>query len=195
MSDKNWIVKAFHTGGPYQKDADKLQASCEKFGIPIDIEVIRSRGSWNSNTHHKPQSILNAMLEHQDIDYIIHVDVDSWFMQYPALFDTLDCDIGAFYFGTRKTWCSGIVIVRNSIKASVIIKWWIRDLRANPKQHGDQVALGNLLNKNGRDLDIQKIPAGYLQGLSKHIPEGEGVIAHDGARKRYVGTKIFTDPK
>lgn len=195
MSDKNWIVKAFHTGGPYEKDADKLKASADKLGIPIDIEIIKSRGSWNANTHYKPQSIIEAMLSHPNIDYIIHVDADAWFMQYPALFDKLDCDISVFYWGTGMTWCSGTVVVRNSIKMSTFMKLWDRDLRANPKQHGDQAALGNLLNKNGIALNIQKLPAGYLQGLAPNVKKGMGVIAHDGARKRHAKDGIYSEPK
>ena len=190
---KPWIVKAFHTGGPYSKDATKLRDSAERFDVPIDIEVIQSCGSWNANTHYKAQSVLRAMADHPDKQYIIHVDVDAWFMQYPALFDDLDCDLGAFYWGGGGTWCSGTIIIRNTSAVKALIKEWKAALRINPRQHGDQVALGRLLDKS--DLNILRIPAGYIQGLSYIVPEGEGVIAHDGARKRYVGTRIFTDPK
>ena len=193
MSIKNWIVKAFHTEGPYQKDADKLQASADKFGIPIDIEMIVSKGSWNSNTHYKPLSIMNAMLEHKRKN-IIHVDVDAWFMQYPTLFDTFDSDLGAFYWGGGGTWCSGTVIVRNCNTMIDFMIEWNELLKQAPKQHGDQVAMGKLIAASTK-LDIVTIPAGYLQGLSKHLKPGEGVIAHDGARKRYVGNAIYTDPK
>ena len=193
MSEKNWIVKAFHTGGPYQKDADKLQASADKFGIPIDIEVIESRGSWNSNTHYKPLSIMNAMLEHKRKN-IIHIDVDAWFLQYPTFFDMFDSDLGAFYWGGGGTWCSGTVIVRNCNYMIDFMAKWDNILRKNPKQHGDQVAMGKVIVAS-TELDIVKIPAGYIQGLAPNLKKGEGVIAHDGARKRYVGTRIYTDPK
>jgi len=193
MSGKNWIVKAFHTGGPYQKDADKLLVSAEKFDIPIDIEVIKSTGSWNSNTHHKPLSIMNAMLEHK-CKNIIHIDVDTWFMQYPEYFDTFDSDLGAFYWGGGGTWCSGTVIVRNCNAMIDFMTAWDAALRESPKQHGDQVAMGKLIVAS-TELDIVKIPAGYINGLAPNLKEGEGVIAHDGARKRYVGTKIYSDPK
>jgi len=77
---------------------------------------------------------------------------------------------------------------------------WDAALRVDPKQRGDQVAMGKLLEGPGSlaaplKLNVVKIPAGYLQGLSKHVPRAEGVIAHDGARKRHVGTKIYTEPK
>jgi len=193
MSGKNWIVKAFHTGGPYQIYADKLLASARKFDVPIDIEIIKSTGSWNSNTHYKPLSILNAMLDHKRKN-IIYIDVDAWFMQYPVLFDTFDSDLGAFYWGNGGTWCSGTVIVRNCNYMIDFMTEWDEALRANPKQHGDQVAMGKLIIAS-TELDIVKIPAGYIQGLAPNLKPGEGVIAHDGARKHIVGTRIYTDPK
>lgn len=200
MSEKNWIVKAFHTGGPYQKDADKLKASAKKFDIPIDIELIKSRGCWNANTHYKPRSIIEAMLNHPHINYIIHMDVDTWFMQYPTLFDELDCDIGVYYWNNLKTWCSGTVIARNCSATVKFLEAWEAALRTNPRQHGDQVAMGRLLEGpaslvTSLKLNMVKIPAGYLQGLAPNVREGEGVIAHDGARKRYIGTDIYSDPK
>ncbi len=201
MSDKNWIVKAFHTGGPYQKDADKLRASAVEFDIPIDIEVIESQGNWNLNTHYKPMSILEAMNKHGVSKNIWHVDIDTWFLQYPSMFDEdNDWDIAAFYFSSRKTWCSGTVFCRNTYPVRELLYDWRTELVSDEKQHGDQVALGELLDQASqvkylRPLKIGKIPAGYLQGLSKNLKEGEGVIAHDGARKRYVGTAIYTEPK
>lgn len=195
MSEINWIVKAFHTGGPYEKDAAKLAASAKKFGIPLDIEVIESRGSWNANTHYKPTSILFAMREHSDKN-IWHVDIDSWFMQYPALFDEdNNWDVAAFYWGNKKTWCSGTVFCRNKPVVHEFLHNWIAELHDHPKQHGDQVAMGKTLDGLDNLLRVGEIPAGYLQGLSPHVTKGEGVVAHDGARKRYVGTKIYSDPK
>lgn len=195
MSDKSWIVKAFHTGGPYEKDAEKLRASAEKFGVPIDIEVIESRGSWNANTHYKPQSILNAMRAHPNKN-IWHVDADSWFMQYPELFDSvLDYHIGAFYHGNKKTWCSGTVYCCKINAVKNFLLDWQNGLLKNPKQHGDQVAMGKVLDCLKAPLIVGEIPASYIQGLSLHLKKGEGVIAHDGARKRYVGTDIYSDPK
>jgi len=194
MSNKTWIVKAFHTGGPYQKDADKLQVSAKKFDIPIDIEVIRSFGSWNQNTHYKPQSILNAMKKYPSKN-IWHVDADSWFMRYPALFDMpIDYPIGAFYFGTWKTWCSGTVYFENSDVSKQVLLEWIDELAKDLKQRGDQVAMGRVFDRL-ENIIVGEIPAGYIQGLSPHLSKDEGVIAHDGARKRYVGTRIYTEPK
>jgi len=192
---KSWIVKAFHTGGPYEKDAEKLRASARKFGVPIDIEVIDSQGSWNANTHYKPQSILNALREHPEKN-VWHVDVDSWFMQYPTLFDSeLDYDIGAFYWGTGQTWCSGTVYCCNEQAVKEFLFKWQKELLKNPKQHGDQVAMGRVLDRVKPPLRIGFIPPGYIQGLAPNLKEGEGVIAHDGARKRYVGTDIYSEPK
>lgn len=192
---KSWIVKAFHTGGPYEKDAEKLRASAEKFGIPLDIRIIKSRGSWNANTHYKPQSILNAMRDHPNKN-IWHVDVDAWFMRYPNLFDSaIDYHIGAFYHGNMKTWCSGTVYCCNINGVEEFLLDWKKELLKNPKQHGDQVAMGRVLDRLKAPLIVGKIPAGYIQGLSKHLEQGEGVIAHDGARKRYVGTDIYSEPK
>ena len=196
---KNWIVKAFHTGGPYQKDADNLQASAKKFGIPIDIEVIESRGNWNLNTHYKPRSILNAMEKH-DATHIIHIDADTWFMQYPALFDELNCDIGAFYYGNWKTWCSGTVVVRNCGNMLTFLHAWEHKLKTKPTPRGDQTAMGELLE--GPDsmveflgLNVVRIPAGYLQGLAPKVIKGEGVIAHVGGRKRYAKDGIAAEPR
>jgi hypothetical protein len=195
MTEKSWIVKAFHTGGPYEKDAKKLRASAEKFGIPLDIEIIKSCGSWNANTHYKPQSILNAMEKHPTKN-IWHLDIDAWFMQYPELFDSaLDCHIAAFYHGNKKTWCSGTVYCSNIDAVRKFLIDWQKELLKNPKQHGDQCAMGRILDSVKPPLRVGEIPAAYVQGLSIYVKKGEGVIAHDGARKRYVGTKIYTDPK
>ena len=192
---KSWIVKAFHTGGPYEKDAEKLRVSAEKFGVPLDIEVIKSLGSWNVNTHYKPQSILNALRAHPRKN-VWHVDVDAWFMQYPELFDSmLDYHIGAFYHSKKKTWCSGTVYCCNIGVVEKVLVDWQKELLKDPRQHGDQAAMGRVLDCVKEPLRVGEIPPGYIQGLSIYVKKGEGVIAHDGARKRYVGTKIYSDPK
>lgn len=186
---KDWIVKAFHTGGPYAKDAAKLHVSAEKFGIPLDIEIIDSLGTWNRNTHYKPRSILNAMEAYPDKN-IIHIDIDAWFMQYPSLFDAFDFDLGAFYWGNGKTWCSGTIIARNCERVKAFIIQWETALIEDPHQRGDQVALGKLI-RDAKGINIGEIPPGYIQGLAPTLKKGEGVIAHDGARKRYIGTRIY----
>ena len=191
---KNWIVKAFHTGGPYENDAAKLVASAEKFDIPIDIEVVKSRGSWNANTHYKPQSVLNAMNKHQGKS-IVHIDVDAWFLQYPELFDKLDCDFAAYWWRDGTILCSGTLWFKNSLPMIGLVQTWDGALKQTPDQHGDQVALGKILGDRLDQYSIEKLPPGYLQALAPNIIKGEGVIAHDGARKRYVGTAIYTDPK
>lgn len=80
----------------YAWDAEQLLKSLARQGIQ-DFKVERrpQLGSWERNTQYKAPFILEKLLEGGPV---VWTDADSRILQYPVLFDSMDCDVAFFYF-------------------------------------------------------------------------------------------------
>lgn len=139
----------------YQKQADRLRESLNGLGLPYTIEAIDNLGSWDKNTHYKPEFILKHLI---GTDAVIWTDADSIIRENPILFDSLDCDI-AFHRFKDKELLSGTVYFKNTVATISLLLSWIEINRENPEIF-DQKNLDTAI-KLTSDLNISELPPEY----------------------------------
>ena len=176
----SWRFAAFYTEDtPYEEEVHKLQDSARKLALPITITGVPSKGKWELNCGIKPQFILTCLEAFPDDD-IVYVDADARIMQYPAIFDTLDCDIAVHYReGTELL--SGTIFIKNNERVKRLIADWIIAQQASPLMW-DQKVLQQLLDDNP-DLNVAELPATYCQIFDIMKDAGDPVILHTQASR------------
>ena len=181
-----YVVVGYYTqDGIYDVAADKLIKSLDQFKVPHCILPIESKGNWLKNTSYKPTFILNMMDKFPDKS-IVYVDVDAEFLQYPVLFDTLDCDVGAHELDhsqfrrsrNASELLSGTLFFSNSQTSRCIVEAWNLTCKQFPGLW-DQRALKRVVGENFHNL-----PAQYCQifDYMKTVPDP--VITHYQASRK-----------
>lgn len=165
----------------YEQQANRLKESLDKIGLPYTIEAIDNLGSWDANTHYKPQFILKHLI---GTDAVIWTDADSVIRENPILFDSLDCDI-AFHRFKDKELLSGTVYFKNTVATISILLSWIEINRENPEIF-DQKNLDTAIQLTS-DLTISELPPEYcfIFDLSREYYGGrKPVIEHFQASRK-----------
>jgi len=177
----NWIVIGYFTKNTfYEKHAGVFIKSLERLNIPYHVEGVDNLGSWHKNTSYKPTFIKQMLKKFPDKN-IVYVDCDAEFMEYPVLFDELDCDIAVHNFDRRyhpniktEAWeiLSGTIFLRNNETVYALVEKWERKCQDAPMTW-DQKHLAKLIGINYYDL-----PGEYckIYNLMKHIKNP--VIVH-----------------
>jgi len=178
----NYIICSYFT--PEYKDVvTKLIGSLETFHLPHIVEEVPSRKHWYLNVAIRPEFILDIMQRFPDKD-VVYTDADSEIMQYPKLFDTIKCDLGAHYLnGTQLL--GGTMYLRNCPEIHRLLKNWIeaqwRDFRSLRQR-----ILQGLLESENYNIDIQSIPSEYVRIFDRH-KMGKAVIQHNQASRKFKG--------
>jgi len=159
----NFIIVAYYTNdGVYGKYVRDLAISLSNFGVEYKIERISSLGGWQENTQYKPRFI-KKMLEDNKGKSIVYVDVDSVFCRYPALFDTLNCDIAVhmldhkLYKPSRRELeiLSGTIFLSNNAAVASLVDQWIQECQNSPDVW-DQRVLASIIGG-----DFYNLPPEY----------------------------------
>ena len=86
------VVLSYYTAGTYyEKDAAKLKASCEEFGLEYRIEPIEPFGKWFEHACFKPQYILKHFLTLQRP--VLWIDADAEVVKKPKIFGAINTDL------------------------------------------------------------------------------------------------------
>lgn len=175
-----WIVVGYFTRDTLYERKVKTFISTLGFNkILYYIEPIPNLGSWHKNTNYKPTFLKKMLIDFRGLD-IIYVDVDARFLEYPSLFDELDCDIAVHEFD-RSNWprvksgkevLSGTIFLRNNKRVFNLVERWEEQCRRNPGTW-DQKSLEKILAGN-----FYRLPGEYCKifGLMNKITEP--VIVH-----------------
>jgi len=139
----------------YKDQADRLRNSLNELRLPYCIEEIPNLGSWDKNTHHKPEFILKHLISS---DAVVWTDADSVIRENPILFDGLDCDI-AFHRFKGKELLSGTVYFKNTPATVTLLLKWMEINLQNP-QVFDQKNLDEA-TKQIEGLKIADLPPEY----------------------------------
>ena len=92
MSLEGFIVVSFYTKETYYEEEVKtLVESCQKWNIPIYIEGLESKGSWNANCHEKPLFILRQLKKFNRP--ILWIDADAIVCGPLDYFNTIKEDV------------------------------------------------------------------------------------------------------
>jgi len=194
---KNPLVISYYTvGTPYEKEAFQLISSCERWGIDLDIQGVRSLGSWERNCAFKPAFILERMEKHQRP--LFWVDADASFLQKPDFEQFIESDIAVRindYLDKRHEsyLASGSIFINNTPRAKEIIQLWKEECARRIDQPGrvleywDQMGLRDVLQKR-EDAAVLPLPLGYCKIFDLDdifIRDEEIVIEHRQASRLY----------
>lgn len=86
------VVSFFTPKNIYQKMAERLIESCNKFNLPYDIRQVEDRGSWVKNCNYKASFIMDCISKHDK--KVVWVDADGRFGRYPELLDKTTASFG-----------------------------------------------------------------------------------------------------
>jgi hypothetical protein len=159
----------------YEQQANRLRESLNGLGLPYTIEAISTLGSWDKNTHYKPEFILKHLI---GCDAVIWTDADSIVRENPILFDELNCDV-AFHRFKGKELLSGTVYFKNTVATVALLLSWIEINREKPNVF-DQKNLDTAISLTS-DLTIAELPPEYcfIYDLSREYYGGrKPVIEH-----------------
>jgi len=165
----------------YQPEAENLIKSLNNFSdIKYEVEQREESGNWERNTHYKAIYIKEKLTEP-----VIWTDADSVLRQYPALFETIDCDFAAHWFKDGEL-ISATTYWNNTPKAHELLDSWIHLNNIYP-ENWDQVNLQNALN--GIDnINLYRLPPEYncIFDLSReYYGELKPVFEHFQASRKY----------
>jgi hypothetical protein len=155
------ICSYFTEATPYADEAKELAQSARAVGVHCALWPIQSVGSWQDNTLYKA-NFVKSMLDFYPGYNVIYVDADARFRQYPALFDSLDCDMAAYFRDWRfakNELLSGTLYVRNNDIMRQVIGEWIKENLAN-RLVWEQKNLQAVISRHP-DLKIYRLPVEY----------------------------------
>lgn len=189
-----WIVTAYYTP-KYQKHANRLVESLERFNIPNDVCLVNDLGDWYKNTQFKPV-FLQQMLEKHAPKSIVYVDVDAEFLSYPSYFDELDLldvNIAVHVLDHSKyrrkqappEMLSGTIFLKNNGKVRVILQEWITECTRDPRLW-DQRALATVLKNHEYSL----LPESYTVIFDYMSSVKNPVIKHYQASREFRNKEI-----
>ena len=183
------IFVAFYTKeSPYEKEAEELVKTLDKFSLPHYIFAEESTGSWETNTQLKSFVLLKAMMIHAG-RAIVYLDADARVLQKPELFYHIDCDLAFHYFRGHEL-LSGTLYFSNKQtpegnKSLALVREWDTLNRENPGRW-DQKTL-QLLVESKDDLDWLQLPESYVY-IDRLATRGVvPIIYHTQASRRLRG--------
>ena len=163
------VIISFYTKKtPYEREIERLIASCNHFELSHSIEGIESLGSWELNCACKPFFILKKLDELQKP--ILWVDADRVFVEKPTWQKAFDAELAVRINEELEEEhpskvISSTIFVRPSEKGKFLIKDWIKHCaltlldKERKEEFWDQIALRDVLLKN-RD-SVKSMPVEY----------------------------------
>jgi hypothetical protein len=211
-------VISFYTkggGSSYEREAQILIESLDRFGIPHEIEALQAWGDWYDHTAHKAEFIrekrdrLRGPLLWIDTDAVVHEDIRSYFEEL----GDFGVDFGAHYFrgpgkGHDRTqvraegWrlLSGTTFWGDTDKAMSLLRTWCglnkRLQSEGCRQGGGQKNLWYLttvMKKEG--LKIARLPGSYCWVFDKpwaYAKDERPIIEHTIASRDHRANRRET---
>lgn len=143
------IVSFYTQNTSYEEEASYLKASCEKIGIPHEIDGIDSLGSWEENCCYKATFILEKLQKHQTP--LLWIDADAMLLQKPTLLDTIEEDVAVHVFPERSKedpsyLASGTLFLKPTSYVFNLIERWIQACTKTTSILKDQDALNAVID-------------------------------------------------
>jgi uncharacterized Rossmann fold enzyme len=188
------IVGYYTISTPYEDEAKKLIASCNKIGIQHDIKGVQNLGSWQSNTRYKAKFMLDMLLKHPD-KRLLYVDCDAVIHSLPVLFKNYSADVAVRFqdFNWRKNEClSGTIYMENNLKTRRLCELWAKENISegvNAKTF-EQWNLAKAIEQMGKTdgLVCKNLPPEYtfiFDSMRKIYPGAVPVIEHFQASRKF----------
>jgi len=186
---------SFYTiGTGYEKEAQSLIQSLDKFNIPHDVRGVPNLGGWHKNSLHKP-IFIGEMLKEAQGQALVWLDADSIVLRYPDIFDRIETDV-AFYFRTTGRGAErfgGYELVTasmyfsNNERVRALVDMWVQETRnKNQQDHNlvEQRSLQRVLSvwQEQWHGTITYLPQSYCRIFD--APEDHRVIVENQASRR-----------
>lgn len=189
----NWIIASYYTKDTYYEDVahQYLIKSCARLNLPHIVKPIDNLGDWQKNTHYKASFIREMLNTQKDI---VFVDCDAKFLSYPELFDTIECDMGAYIWkrslraeNDRLELLSGTMYFANNNKVKEFVDKWI--LALTQTRTWEQKVLWEVLKKEGSQLNFVELPPQYCKIFDLHHKVPNPVVEHYQKSRIYRKTR------
>lgn len=190
------MVVSFYTKDtPYALEVQNLIASCEQFGIKIDVEGIPSYGSWELNCAYKPFFILERLKRHRRP--LLWVDADAIFVSMLKQSDAFTADLAVCINDScaidhPSKVMSGTIFIAATKEAEELLRLWCCECQKLLLQEGrtsefwDQEALRNAIFSCPHSARVAKLPPEYIKIFDRPLDSASGpaIIEHYQASRR-----------
>ncbi|MCB1072879.1 MAG: hypothetical protein KDK96_07250 [Chlamydiia bacterium] len=171
------IISFYTENTPYEKEAEDLAASCEKFNLPHEIDPMPNFGSWEKNCCFKPKYILKKLSDLQKP--VLWLDADAIVYQKPTLFESLETDVALHSNHSlpenhpSKVNSGTLLFYPTPASFSLLEKWdqETERLLEEDSEPWDQISLRNVLFKS--DVRIYFLDSCYCRIFTKIESEDE----------------------
>ena len=164
------VISFYTLNTPYEQEIVHLQHSCADFNIPIEIEGLESRGSWEKNVALKPKCILNKLKTSKTP--ILWVDADGAFLQKPdfSQFEGVDFSIRfmqVFQDNPKHAINAATIFINQTSEAHQLVEKWVTqcEMLSNREEcppSVDQISLYNVLLEN-KTAKVLPLPVSYCK--------------------------------
>ena len=178
------IVVSFYTSEKYQKNAEALKASAEGVGLKCVISPRPDLGSWWANCNQKSEFVLECIDKYNEP--ILWQDADTRFLGYPALLDSIDADMAAFFY--NPTVPIGGTLWFNGKRGRRYAEAWAKIVADNPTREDDSINFRQALRSVPK-ASIYHLPPSYCWNeghMRPSYPTAEPIIIHG-----YVGAHDY----
>jgi hypothetical protein len=188
------IVVGYYTvGTPYEQEAAKLKASCERLKLNYDVVGVPNLGDWQANTRFKAKFMLDMLAKHAN-KRLLYVDSDAIFHSIPKLFINYSADVAVRFqdFSYRKNEClSGTIYMENNLKTRKMCELWLDKNKAEGTgaKTFEQWNLGAVIEQMVKtdNLVCKNLPPEYtfiFDTMKRIYPNAVPVIEHFQASRK-----------
>jgi len=153
------VVSYYTADTPYEEEAWKFVRTLTSVGIAsYQVVPIVNLGTWLKNVAYKITFVKEKLKE---LDHpVVWADVDARFLEYPALFNDLSCDI-AFHYRHGTELLAGTIYAEPTEPTFRLLEEWERKTKGGAGV--DQHILAHMLQDKERweDVHIGHLPVEY----------------------------------
>ncbi len=184
----------FTKGTPYEREVLVLLRSLDALRVRHDFIGIPDRGTWQKNTQAKAE-IVCQFLDKYPEQRLCYLDVDAVLLSRPALFDSLDADVGCTLYGAEASLCGGTIFLQSNYRTKALAKRWVEinaqypDRLPNGDAAWDQRTLEMAITEHVKcGLTFKELPQEYcymIGNSQRQYPGLVPVILHSSAAMRW----------
>jgi len=153
------VVVSYYTP-KYEGAAARLRDSLWRHSIPMDLQAIPDRGTWELNCGYKPEFLLAMLEKHKrpivwlDADAVVHGRVG---LSPPMGSSGISVRVRRRRGHEKGEILSGTIVIANSREARRTLTAWKREMEQKPRDW-DQKVLQHVLVRQGVDITAGGLP-------------------------------------
>jgi len=179
------LVVAYHTGGEYAEEAERLAASLDRLAIPHEIEQMPVAGGWRANAHIRPEFLLAKRYQHPtrpllslDADCVVHSDPFDFLA-------AMDCDVAIHRLRGREVLPGTLWLASGDGLVDEFLREWQSQNHLHPANDDRVNCLAAIETTTGlRAADLPPEYAFIFDTFRTLHPGVEPVIEHFQASRR-----------